>query len=200
MSSVRSARAVRVGTALGVGAVLAAGIGLLAAPRGLQGAVETATGPAGLLIVAVYSFLIAVALPLPSEVVLAAPLDLGLPTPVTLALVIVVSALGKTAGSVAALSLGREIAASGPVLGWLRRSRFDIVAWGERRTVAFARRHGYAGLALALCVPGVPDTLSIYAFAVLGRDVPCFALAAFVGSAGRLLVWLAGVELLVSAL
>ena len=138
MSSVRSARAVRVGTALGVGAVLAAGVGLLAAPRGLQGAVETAMEPAGLLIVAVCSFLIAVALPLPSEVVLAAPLDLGLPTPVTLALVIVVSALGRAAGSVVAL--------------------------------------------------------------VLGRNVSRFALAAFVGSAGRLLVRLAGVELFVSAL
>jgi membrane protein YqaA with SNARE-associated domain len=46
--------------------------------EGLRLAVETATGPQALLIVFVYSFLIAVVLPLPSEVVLLADLGDGL--------------------------------------------------------------------------------------------------------------------------
>jgi uncharacterized membrane protein YdjX (TVP38/TMEM64 family) len=37
-------------------------------------------------------------------------------------------------------------------------------------------------------VPFFPDTLSIYAFAILERDYLRFALATFAGSVGRLLV------------
>lgn len=159
---------------------------------GIEGAVETATGWPGLGIVFGYSFLIAVALPGPSEVVLAAPLDLGLPTGAHFALIMLVSAIGKAMGSLVAFHVGQEAKESGPVIGFLRDSRFDIVEWSERKTITVARRWGYVGLAGALCVPGFPDTLSIYAFSVLEEDYPKFAIATFVGSAGRLLVWLAG--------
>jgi len=152
--------------------------------------VETATGPAGLLIIAVYSFLIAFVLPLPSEVVLppAEALSLGLPIGANYALVILVSGLGKAAGSVFAFHIGQEAKQSGPVIRALRRSRFDIVEWSESKVVQISRRFGYVGLALALCVPGFPDTISIYAFAVLEEDYAKFAAATFVGSVGRLLV------------
>ena len=153
--------------------------------------VRSATGWGGLVIIFVYSFLIAFALPGVSEVVLLAPLDLGLPTELRLALIILVSALGKAAGSVFAFHLGQEAKESGPLIRWLRRSRFDVIAWSERRTVEIARRWGYAGLALALSVPFFPDTLSIYAFAVLEEDYTRFAAATFAGSVGRLLVTLA---------
>ncbi|GAB3323561.1 MULTISPECIES: YqaA family protein [Haloplanus] len=153
--------------------------------------VRSATGWGGLVIIFVYSFLIAFALPGVSEVVLLAPLDLGLPTELRLALIILVSALGKAAGSVFAFHLGQEAKESGPLIRWLRRSRFDVIAWSERRTVEIARRWGYAGLALALSVPFFPDTLSIYAFAVLEEDYVRFAAATFAGSVGRLLVTLA---------
>lgn len=154
--------------------------------------VETATGPVGLLIIAIYSFLIAFVLPLPSEVVLppAETLSLGLPVEANYALVIVVSGLGKAAGSVFAFHLGQEAKQSGPVIRALRRSRFDIVEWSESKVVQISRRFGYVGLALALCVPGFPDTLSIYAFAVLEEDYLKFAAATFVGSVGRLLITL----------
>jgi membrane protein YqaA with SNARE-associated domain len=154
----------------------------------LESAVETATGPVGLAIIALYSFLIAIVLPLPSEIVLAAPLDLGLPRVADLALVILVSGLGKAIGSVVAFRLGHEARQSGPVVRRLRRSRFDVVGWSERRTVRLAREYGYIGLALALCVPFFPDTLSIYAFTVLEEDYLKFAAATFAGSVGRLVV------------
>lgn len=157
----------------------------------LSGAVRTATGWAGLGIVFVYSFLIAFALPGVSEVVLLAPLDLGLSRPARLALIVLVSGVGKAAGSVLAFHLGQEVKQSGPVIRALRRSRIDVVEWSERRTVEIARRYGYVGLAAALSVPFFPDTLSIYAFAVLEEDYVRFALATFAGSVGRLLVTIA---------
>ena len=166
--------------------------GIVALPLqfgGLEAAVETATGPLGLLIIAAYSFLIAIVLPLPSEIVLAAPLNLGLPEIGDLALIVLVSGVGKAAGSVVAFRLGHEAKRqSGPVLDRLRDSRFDIVEWSERRTVQLAREYGYIGLAIALTVPFFPDTLSIYAFTVLEENYTKFAAATFVGSAGRLIL------------
>ncbi|MFC7068183.1 YqaA family protein [Halobaculum lipolyticum] len=150
--------------------------------------VETATGWGGLAIIFVYSFLIAFALPGVSEIVLLAPLDLGLPEWAKIAVIMFVSGLGKAAGSVFAFHIGQEAKDSGVITRWLRNSRFDIIEWSESATVELARRYGYAGLAIALCVPFFPDTLSIYAFAVLERDYWRFALATFVGSVGRLLV------------
>ena len=152
--------------------------------------VETATGWTGLGIIFVYSFLIAFALPGVSEVVLLAPLDLGLPQWAKLATIMFVSGLGKAAGSVFAFHIGQEAKQAGPIIRWLRRSRFDVIEWSESTTAELARRYGYAGLALALSVPFFPDTISIYAFAVLERDYWRFALATFIGSVGRLIVTL----------
>jgi len=156
----------------------------------LRAAIETATGWPGLLVVAVYSFLIAVVLPGPSEIVLAAPLNLGLSPNVQLALVILVSGVGKAAGSVVALRIGHQVRESGRVLGFFERRGVDLRGWSERQTVRLAERYGYVGLALALCVPFFPDTLSIYAFTVLENDYGKFAAATFAGSVGRLLVTL----------
>jgi membrane protein YqaA with SNARE-associated domain len=152
----------------------------------LSTAVETATGWFGLAIIFVYSFLIAFALPGVSEIVLFAPLELGLSNTARLALIMFVSGAGKAAGSVFAFHIGQEAKSSGFVEKRLRRSRFDVMEWTERKTLAIAQKWGYAGLAAALCVPGFPDTLSIYAFSVLEEDYLKFALATFVGSVGRL--------------
>ncbi len=151
-------------------------------------AIDSATGWPGLGIIFVYSFLIAFALPGPSEVVLAAPLDLGLPLWTRLGVIMGVSATGKAVGSLVAFHLGQEVKHAGPVVRWLRRSRFDILEWSERRTMTLARQYGYGGLALALCVPFFPDTLSIYAFSILEEDYVKFAIATFIGSLGRLVV------------
>ena len=158
--------------------------------------VRHATGWLGLVAIFVYSFLIAFALPGVSEVVLLAPIDMGLPYWIRMSTIILVSGIGKAAGSVFAFHIGQEAKESGPIVRALRRSRFDVIEWSEKRTVEVARKWGYAGLALALCVPGFPDTLSIYAFAVLERDYVKFALATFAGSVGRLVLWLAGAEVI----
>lgn len=166
---------------------------LLGAPLAVlsvEGLVKTATGWPGMGIIFAYSFLIAFALPGPSEVVLAAPIDVGLSPTGNLASVMLVSATGKAAGSVFAFRIGQEVKHAGPVVRWLRRSRWNVLEWSEKRSVDLAKRFGHAGLAVALSVPFFPDTISIYAFAVLEEDYPRFALATFAGSLGRLLVTL----------
>lgn len=150
--------------------------------------IESATGWPGMGIIFVYSFLIAFVLPGPSEVVLVAPLDLGLPSWAHLPSIMLVSATGKAAGSVLAFHIGQEVKQSGPITRWLRRSRWDVLEWSEKRSVLLAQRYGYGGLAIALSVPFFPDTISIYAFAVLERDYTKFAAATFLGSLGRLVV------------
>ena len=156
----------------------------------LEEAVCTATGPTGLAIIAVYSFLIAFILPLPSEVVLvpAETLRLGLSTSGNLAAIIFFSALGKALGSLFAFHIGQEAKEYGPLVRRIKNSRFDVIEWSERQTVQLAKKFGYVGLALALCVPFFPDTLSIYAFTVLEEDYVKFGAATWAGSAGRLLV------------
>lgn len=152
--------------------------------------VESASGWLGITGIFVYSFLIAFALPGPSEIVLATPLDLGVPAWLSLATIMLISATGKAVGSVFAFHIGQEVKQAGPVVRWLRRSRFDVISWSKRRSVQLARRYGYAGLAIALSVPFFPDTISIYAFAVLETDYLRFAVATFLGSLGRLLATL----------
>lgn len=156
--------------------------------------VESSAGFIGLLAIFIYSFLIAIALPLPSEIVLApaTQLGLGVSTPAAFAVVILTSAAGKTLGSVVAWGIGSRTSEYGSIGTYLKQSRFDILKWSENKAVDIAQSYGYVGLALALCVPGFPDTLSIYAFSVLETNYAKFALATFCGSVGRLvliLVW-----------
>lgn len=164
----------------------------------LERLVEHATGWGGFVIIWVYSFLIAFALPGVSEVVLVAPLNLDIGYWPRMTLIILVSGFGKAAGSVFAFHIGQEAKESGYLISFLRNSRFDVVEWSERQTVNIAQKWGYAGLALALCVPGFPDTISIYAFSVLETDYLKFAVATFVGSVGRLVLWLVGAEAILS--
>lgn len=101
----------------------------------LEVLVETATGRPGMGIIFVYSFLIAVVLPGPSEIVSAAPLELDVPEWAQLGSIMLVSATGKALGSVVAYHVGQEIKQAGPIVRWLRRSRWDIMAWSERRSI-----------------------------------------------------------------
>ncbi|XGI83786.1 YqaA family protein [Halorutilales archaeon Cl-col2-1] len=156
----------------------------------LRSAVETATGWFGLAMIGVYSFLIAVILPMPSEVVLAPvnTLDIGFGEVGTLVAIMLVSGVGKAGGSVAALHLGIQARESGPVTRFFQKRGYDPVEWSHKKSVEVAKKWGYIGMALLLSVPFFPDTISIYAFAVLEDDYLKFAAAAFVGSVGRLLV------------
>lgn len=161
---------------------------LVSLTDGLHIIIETATGWPGVGLVFIYSFLIAFVLPGPSEVVLIAPLDLGLPHWMRLVIIMLCSAFGKALGSLLAFHIGQEAKKAGPMVRRLRRSRFDILEWSEKRIVKLAQSYGYWGLAGALCVPFFPDTISIYAFAILEENYFKFGLATFLGSLGRLLV------------
>ncbi|WP_209438532.1 YqaA family protein [Natronococcus sp. JC468] len=161
---------------------------LVVGAGGLESLVESATGWPGMGIIFVYSFLIAFALPGPSEIVLVAPLDLGLPSWAHLSSIMLVSAVGKAVGSVFAFHIGQEVKRAGPITRWLRRSRWNVLKWSEKRSVQLAQEYGYGGLAIALSIPFFPDTISIYAFAVLEQNYVRFAIATFLGSLGRLLV------------
>ncbi|MFW6321738.1 MAG: YqaA family protein [Halohasta sp.] len=157
----------------------------------VEAVVESATGWPGMGIIFVYSFLIAFILPGPSEVVLVAPIDLGLGPGGRLASIMLVSATGKAAGSLFAFHIGQEVKQAGPITRWLRNSRWNVLEWSEKQSVQLARKYGYAGLAMALSVPFFPDTISIYAFSILEKDYLKFAVATFIGSLGRLVVTVA---------
>ncbi|WP_232687396.1 YqaA family protein [Halobacterium zhouii] len=169
----------------------------------IEGAVRAATGWSGLLIIFIYSFLIAFVLPLPSEVVLCpagyvcgsvATLGLGIPAPLTVVLIILVSGVGKAAGSLIALYVGHGASHSGPVVRAFERLGFDPMEWSKQRMVELVKEYGYAGMALGLTVPGFPDTLSIYAFSVIEENYAKFAAATFTGSVGRLVVTIVVLE------
>jgi len=156
------------------------------APTTVQALIQSTTGPGGLAIVLVYSFLIAVALPFPGEIVLAMPLNLGVHPHVELGLLVGTSSLGKSLGALAALRLGHGASRSGLLVRAV--GRFPAaVALRDRVLAATVGRYGYLGLTAGLAVPLMPDTALIYAFSALERDYLKFAVATFVGTVARLL-------------
>jgi len=150
------------------------------------------TGPSGLVTVFTFSVLVAVVLPIPGELVLLAPLQLGLPRSVELAVLVLVSSLGKALGSLLALEVSTRTAHSTParrlagVASVAPPPLSALLAWIQRLTERLIRRHGTLGLVFVLSVPGWPDTVVLYAFGVFGIDRTRFVLAAFLGSAIRL--------------
>lgn len=161
-----------------------------------EAAIRTASGWSGVFLIFVYSVLISFALPLPSEVVLCPvgyicsgnTLALGFPIEVQLAIVIVVSGLGKAMGSVFALAIGHNASHAGIVIRTLRRFGLRPKEWSQKQMVTLVKKWGYVGMAMGLSVPFFPDTVSLYAFAILEDDYLKFAGAAFAGTVGRLLV------------
>jgi uncharacterized membrane protein YdjX (TVP38/TMEM64 family) len=158
----------------------------------LESAVESvlrgATGPEGLVLVFVYSFLCAVALPLPGELVLAVPLELGWSPMGELVAVVAVASTAKAVGALAALSVAKGAAARGPVARLLEVVPTPRAGGGRfaGRLAGLTDRYGYVGLAGALAVPFAPDTAVIYAFSVVDVQRLPFAAAAFVGTTLRL--------------
>jgi membrane protein YqaA with SNARE-associated domain len=174
---------------------------------------SSAAGLLGLVGVFGYSFLVAFILPMPGEVVLAMPINLGLSPLATLALVIGVSSLGKAIGSLAALRIGQRVNNFGlietirkHVLTRLYSVPFSVSLFStvstvfkqDSRLVTLIRRYGYVGLALALAVPLMPDTAVVYAFSAIKIDPIKFAAAAFIGTVLRLLAVVGLLELVLS--
>ena len=136
--------------------------------------------------VTAYGFLVAFALPTPSEAMLvAAP---ALPIHVT----ILLSGVGKTAGSFFAYFIARNLLKNSRwedrFLRWLHLK--DIQDKIQNATFSTVKRYGYGGLFIILCLPGLPDTASIYAFSFVKVNKSLFLILVFVASLVRLyLVW-----------
>jgi membrane protein YqaA with SNARE-associated domain len=64
-------------------------------------------------------------------------------------------------------------------------ARYDVLSavmkWSER----FVRRYGVFAVFLLLCIPGFPDTISLYLFALIGQRPVLFSLAAGAATAVR---------------
>ena len=138
-----------------------------------------------LVSVFLYALLVAAFLPLPTELVLGAPLLLELPPSVSYPLVIVVAGAGKAAGSLIVVRIGYGVRNSGPVIRlgeYLPRYRRF-----KRETVTgFVRRYRYLGLLVALSTPLLPETATMYAFGVIETRPVLFAMVAFLGTIIRL--------------
>ncbi|MFP3952520.1 MAG: VTT domain-containing protein [Candidatus Acetothermia bacterium] len=136
--------------------------------------------------VTVYGFLVAVALPTPSEAMLvAAP---ALPIHLTIFL----SGIGKTIGSYVAYFAARNLLKSNVVedrlLKWFHLQELHEKV--ESATFSAVKKYGYAGLFVLLCIPGLPDTASIYAFSFVQVNRVLFLALVFSASLIRLyLVW-----------
>lgn len=140
-----------------------------------------------LLVVLAYAVATATVLPLPSEAVLTIALFLPFPLVVSLAVVILVSALGKAAGSLIALRIGYGVSRSGPVVRFYER--FPRYRWFKRDWLAtFVSRYQYLGLTLAMSIPILPETTILYAFSVLENERKLFVIAVVIGSIVRLCI------------
>ena len=145
-------------------------------------------GWGGVVLIVVYSVLVAAVLPTPSELILLVPLLPDAPPTIRWTVIIVLGATAKMLGSVLAVAISRRV----PSPLWAGPSgRLERLL--TRRITPLVDRYGPAGLVVALSVPGVPDTVPIYAFALLGGSYRAYAAATFVGGMGRSLVVLAGV-------
>lgn len=139
-----------------------------------------------LALVFLYAVVVAAFLPFPSEAVLVVPFALAYPWYVSFPLVIVTSAAGKAVGSLIALRIGYGVSHSGPVVRFFERiphyKRF------KRQTlIGLVQRHSYLGLGIAISIPFLPETTTIYAFSVLDNRPFVFAATAFLATIVRLL-------------
>ncbi|MES3159973.1 MAG: hypothetical protein PPP55_00205 [Halorubrum sp.] len=140
-----------------------------------------------LILVFGYAIVVAAVFPLPTEAVLAVPLLLPYPWYVSVPLVVLVAAAGKAVGSLVALRVGKGVSRSGPVVRLYERvPRYEQF---KREWLAeFVKRYQYVGLGVAIAIPFLPETTTLYAFSVLDGRPVLFATTAFVATILRLLI------------
>ncbi len=132
---------------------------------------------AGLFLVFLYEVGAAVILPTPAEL----PLVTYKWLPVGWMTLFAVA--GKILGSYLVFFLGDRLKNTERFQTWVDRYRplQAIMRWSER----FVRRYGAFAVFLLLCIPGFPDTVSLYLFAIVGQRPVLFALAAGAATAVR---------------
>jgi membrane protein YqaA with SNARE-associated domain len=137
-----------------------------------------------LLLIFLYEIGAAVILPTPSEIPV-----LGY-TWIPIWWIFLFAVAGKTVGSYLVFFLGDRVKSTNRFQrlaarhAWIRR----ILEWSER----FVRRYGFWAVFLLLSVPGFPDTVSLYLFALVGNRPVLFSLASGLGTAVRMGLVLAG--------
>lgn len=146
------------------------------------------TSPVFLLgIVFLYAVVVAAFLPFPTEAVLVVPVVLPSPWYVSFPLVILAAATGKAVGSLIALRIGYGASRSGPVVRFFERIP-QYKRFKHETLVTFVHRYRYLGFGIAISVPFLPETTTIYAFSVLDNKPVWFAATAFVATITRLLI------------
>lgn len=138
----------------------------------------------------IYSVSVALVLPTPGEVVLSFSLP---PHNLPLILIIVISAIGKTLGSYLAYFIVRQTLESG-VFSQINKKYNPFHKLTEslrRKTLVLVHDFEEGGLTLLLAIPGLPDTISVYAFSTIETSRKKFILIVFLASLARLyLTWI----------
>lgn len=140
---------------------------------------------AGLFLVFLYEVGAAAILPTPSEL----PLVTYKWLPVWWMTLFAVA--GKIVGSYLVFFLGDRLKNTQRFQRWVDRHRIlqTLTRWSER----FVRRFGVFAVFLLLCIPGFPDTVSLYLFAIIGQRPVLFSLAAGAATAVRFSLVILGV-------
>jgi len=141
-----------------------------------------------LLLIFLYEAGTAVFLPTPSE----APLFAYSWIP--LGWIFVFAVAGKILGSYLIFFAGDRVKTSARFrrLAEHQRAIRAVVSWSER----FVDRYGILAIFVLLSVPGFPDTVSLYLFALVGKRPIVFALAAGLGTGVRMILVLFGIHVI----
>jgi len=140
-----------------------------------------------IVLVFIYSILVAIILPIPIEIALWWPLaERNL---LFFGSVAIVIGAGKATGSWAIFLLGLRV--ENTIIKWSKR--FRLVEKLVRLCIAFVRRTSYFGLYILLSIPLMTDTIQIYVYSLFNEggkllDMRIFVLANFLAGINRALV------------
>ena len=135
---------------------------------------------AGLLLIFIYEVGAAVILPTPSEIPV-----LGY-NYMPIGWIFLFAVLGKTVGSYIVFFFGDRAKDTRHFKQFLGKH-----PWAKRAftaSEAFVRRYGVMAVFILMSIPGVPDTASIYLFAIVGNRPILFSIASGLGTAVRMVI------------
>jgi len=141
---------------------------------------------AALCMIFLYEVGAAVVLPTPSE------LPILVYDWVPLPWIFLAAVLGKTAGSYLLFFLGDRLKNTARFQHLASRRR--AIGWILRTSEGFVRRYGVFAVFVLLSIPGFPDTVSLYLFALVGNRPILFSIASGLGTAVRMGLVLAGFQ------
>ncbi len=139
-----------------------------------------------LLLIFLYEVGTTVILPTPSEIPV-----LGY-TRIPIGWIFAFAVAGKIVGSYLVFFLGDRLKGTARFQRLALRNRWvrAVMTWSER----FVHRYGVFAVFVLLSIPGFPDTVSLYLFALVSKRPVVFALAAGLGTAVRMILVLFGFE------